>query len=195
NELAFIEQFKNNQLCLVAGSTWPEDEALLIDYINHTNYNTKFIIAPHNIKSSQIEKLKKSLTKQTVLFSEKEHKNLNEYDVFIIDTIGLLTKIYKYADIAYVGGAMGTTGLHNTLEPAVFGVPIIIGTHYNKFPEASQMILEGGMVSISDTVNLTETLNYFIKNPLLIQKSGNQNFNYIKKNTGAVIQIVDYLRI
>ncbi|SFN54163.1 3-deoxy-D-manno-octulosonic-acid transferase [Bizionia echini] len=195
NELAFIEQFKNNQLCLVAGSTWPEDEALLIDYINHTNYNTKFIIAPHNIKSSQIEKLKKSLIKQTVLFSEKEHKKLNEYDVFIIDTIGLLTKIYKYADIAYVGGAMGTTGLHNTLEPAVFGVPIIIGTHYNKFPEASQMILEGGMVSISDTVNLTETLNYFIKNPLLIQKSGNQNFNYIKKNTGAVIQIVDYLRI
>jgi len=195
NELPFIDQFKNNQLCLVAGSTWPEDEALLIDYINNTDSNTKFIIAPHNIKVNQIKKLQDALTKKTVLFSEKADKKLDNYSVLIIDTIGLLSKIYKYADIAYVGGAMGSTGLHNTLEPAVFGVPIIIGKHYDKFPEASQMISEGGMISVSNQYEIKKTLDHFIKNPSEIQNSGNQNLNYIKKNTGAVIQIINYVRI
>ncbi|OBX23870.1 3-deoxy-D-manno-octulosonic acid transferase [Bizionia sp. APA-3] len=195
NELPFIDQFKNNQICLVAGSTWPEDEALLINYINNTDSNTKFIIAPHNIKVNQIKKLQDALTKKTVLFSEKADKKLDNYSVLIIDTIGLLSKIYKYADIAYVGGAMGSTGLHNTLEPAVFGVPIIIGKHYDKFPEASQMISEGGMISVSNQYEIKKTLDHFIKNPSEIQNSGNQNLNYIKKNTGAVIQIINYVRI
>jgi len=195
NELLFIDQFKNNQLCLVAGSTWPEDEALLIDYINNTDSKTKFIIAPHNIKANQIKNLQDALTKKAVLFSDKAGKKLDDYTVLIIDTIGLLSKIYKYADIAYVGGAMGSTGLHNTLEPAVFGIPIIIGKHYEKFPEASHMISEGGMVSICDKFELKNTLDHFTKNPSEIQNSGNQNLNYIKKNTGAVIQILDYIRI
>lgn len=195
NNLDFIEEFKNNQFCLVAGSTWPEDETLLIDYINSTNLNMKFIIAPHNINANQIHKLQESITKKTVLFSEKDDKELDTYSVFIIDTIGLLTKIYQYADIAYVGGAMGSTGLHNTLEPAVFGIPIVIGKHYDKFPEAFEMILEGGMVSISNKEDLKEALNNFFKSPVKAQNSGNQNFNYIKKNTGAVIQIMNYIRI
>lgn len=195
NELDFIESFKNNKLCLVAGSTWPEDEAILIDYINKTDSDTKFIIAPHNIKDHQIKKLQSALTRKTVLFSEKATVNLAEQAVFIIDTIGLLTKIYRYADIAYVGGAMGRTGLHNTLEPAVFGVPIIIGPHYSKFPEASQMISNGGMVTISSKEELKIALDRFIKNPLDMQESGSQNLNYIQKNTGAVVQIINYIRI
>ncbi|EGV43548.2 3-deoxy-D-manno-octulosonic acid transferase [Bizionia argentinensis JUB59] len=195
NELDFIGDFKNNKICVVAGSTWPEDEALLIDFINNTESDTKFIIAPHNIKVNQIQKLKGSLNKKTILFSEKEHKNYAEYSVFIIDTIGLLTKIYNYADIAYVGGAMGSTGLHNTLEPAVFGVPIIVGKHYDKFPEASHMILEGGMFTISNKNELESTLNLLIKNPEKSQNIGSQNFKFIKNSMGAVIQIVNYIRI
>ncbi|TYB79874.1 3-deoxy-D-manno-octulosonic acid transferase [Bizionia myxarmorum] len=195
NTLDFIETFKDYKLCLVAGSTWPEDDVLLIDYINRTDKDIKFIIAPHNIKANQIQKLQEYISKKTVLFSKKANKNLEDYSVLIIDTIGLLTKIYSYADIAYVGGAMGSTGLHNTLEPAVFGVPIVIGKHFEKFPEAFQMISEGGMFPIQDKKGLESTLNNLIENEKFSQISGNQNYNFVKKSTGAVIQIIEFIRI
>ncbi|WP_418510712.1 3-deoxy-D-manno-octulosonic acid transferase [Corallibacter sp.] len=195
NTLDFVNTFKQNKLCVVAGSTWPEDENLLIDFINnHQNDNVKFIIAPHNIKSNQISKLKNSLNKKTILFSEKDSNDLSQYHVLIIDTIGLLSKIYSYANIAYVGGAIGNTGLHNTLEPAVFGVPIIIGNHYEKFPEAKSMIKNQGMFSISDKKTLNLTLQELLSNSEKRTKSGALNLEYIKKNKGAVIQIIDFLR-
>ncbi|MBJ7898297.1 hypothetical protein, partial [Bacillus atrophaeus] len=103
--------FKNNTTTIVVGSSWPKDESLLVEYINSTKHNVKFIIAPHNIKAERIEQLKNSISKKTVLFSEKEDKNLALYDVFIIDTIGILTKIYSTADIAYVGGGFGNPGI------------------------------------------------------------------------------------
>ncbi|WP_243398901.1 3-deoxy-D-manno-octulosonic acid transferase [Hanstruepera neustonica] len=195
NELDFIKTFKNDSLCLVAGSTWPEDENVLIDYINNAPENLKFIIAPHNIKSGQIQKLKQHLSKKTVLYSEKKGQNLSEYSVLIIDTIGLLSKIYSYADIAYVGGAIGSTGLHNTLEPAVFGIPIIIGTHYNKFPEAKNMIEIGGMFPVKDADSFKLIMNKLANNEAFRENSGRKNFNFIEKNTGAVIQIMNHIRI
>ncbi|MDP2161308.1 MAG: glycosyltransferase N-terminal domain-containing protein, partial [Flavobacterium sp.] len=97
NRLDFIEKFKNNTLTIVIGSSWPKDEELLINFINQSTENIKFIIAPHNIKSDQILELQKSITKKSILFSEKESKNVGEYDIFIINTIGILTKIYSYA--------------------------------------------------------------------------------------------------
>ncbi|WP_418512854.1 3-deoxy-D-manno-octulosonic acid transferase [Corallibacter sp.] len=195
NTLDFVNTFKQNKLCVVAGSTWPEDENLLIDFINnHQNDNVKFIIAPHNIKSNQISKLKNSLNKKTILFSEKDSNDLSQYHVLIIDTIGLLSKIYSYTNIAYVGGAIGNTGLHNTLEPAVFGVPIIIGNHYEKFPEAKSMIKNQGMFSISNQGELNIILSDLITNQTKREHSGRLNFAYIKKNKGAVIQIIDFLR-
>ncbi len=195
NVLDFISEFKNNQLCIVVGSSWPEDEAQLIQFINNTPHkNVKYIIAPHNIKSGQIANMVSNLKVKTVLFSEKEGKNLSEYSVFIIDTIGLLSKIYSYADIAYVGGAMGNTGLHNVLEPAVFGVPIIIGKHHEKFPEAAQMITNGGLFSITNTNELDNILTTLIENDTKREKTGELNSTFIKKNEGAVIQILNYTR-
>src|SRR5690606_41786770 len=111
--------------------------------------NVKFIIAPHDIKSGHIKNIENQLKVPYVLFSKKDNANLQRANVFIIDTIGLLTKIYNYANIAYVGGAMGHTGLHNTLAPAVFGVPVIIGKNYENFPEATDLITNGGLLSIS----------------------------------------------
>jgi 3-deoxy-D-manno-octulosonic-acid transferase len=130
-----------------------------------------------------------------VLFSEKDNKSLSDYSVFVIDTIGLLSKIYSYADIAYVGGAMGTTGLHNILEPAVFGVPIIIGKDYSKFPEAFEMIESGGLISIKSYGELEANLNDIIDDSLKRKTLGTTNANFILKNKGAVIQILDYIRI
>src|SRR5690606_29804070 len=116
NKLEFINEFVEDKLCVVAGSTWPEDEELLVEFINNDTTTTKFIIAPHQIKSETVAGLKMRISKKVILFSEKEDRLLSEYQVLILDTIGLLTRAYNYADIAYVGGAAGTTGLHNILE-------------------------------------------------------------------------------
>ncbi|MCX7546706.1 3-deoxy-D-manno-octulosonic acid transferase [Xanthomarina sp. F1114] len=195
NTLDFIAEFKSDKLCVVAGSTWPEDEIFLVDYINSLKTDTvKFIIAPHNIKTVQIQKLKQSINKKTVLFTEKDETDISKNQVLILDTIGLLTKVYNYADIAYVGGAVGKTGLHNTLEPAVFGVPIIIGEHFNNFPEAKAMIKNNGMFSFKSKKEIFENLDKLINNNELRASSGQNNLDYIKNNRGAVIQIMSYLR-
>jgi len=194
NTLEFIEQFKQNKLCIVAGSTWQEDENLLIDYINSASVDLKFIIAPHNIKTHQIEALKSSIKKKTILFSEKKTSDLSNFQVFIIDTIGILSKIYSYADVVFIGGAVGSTGLHNTLEPAVFGVPIIIGENYKKFPEANEMIERGGMYAISNQKEFNSILDSLVLNAEKRTQSGNVNESYITKNRGAVVQIIDYIR-
>lgn len=194
NSLAFVEHFKNNNLCIVIGSAWPEDEAVLLDFINQAPVDkVKFIIAPHNINQAQIKTFTEKLNKKVVLFSKKDQQNLSDFEVLIIDTIGLLTKIYSYADIAYVGGAMGNTGLHNILEPAVFGVPILIGKHYEKFPEAYDMIAHGGVFSISNASELKQHFNLWIDNPEVRKKLGHLNRQFISDHQGAVHKIMDYI--
>jgi len=148
NTLDFMSIFKNNKLTIVAGSSWPKDQEQLIDFINTNTLDIKFVFAPHNINQTEINKLKSDISKKVLLFSEKSSKNLAEYDVLIVDTIGILTKIYSYADIAYVGGGFGTAGLHNILEPATFGIPIIIGPNFEKFSEAVALVNSGGCISV-----------------------------------------------
>jgi 3-deoxy-D-manno-octulosonic-acid transferase len=194
NTLDFIETFKQDKLCIVIGSSWPEDEAILVPYINQCKHDVKFIIAPHNIKAKQIEGLKNSIKKDTVLFSNKESSNLKDSEVFIVNTIGILSKIYSYADIAYVGGAMGTTGLHNILEPAVFGVPIIIGPNHKKFPEAQAMIDYGNVFSLNDFSSLKNKLDLLIENESVRKETSQKSFNFVKEKEGAIIQILYYLR-
>ncbi len=192
NKLPFIEDFKKDALCLVCGSTWQEDEAVLIDYIN-TSKGVKIIIAPHQISASKIADLRSKITKKTVLFSEKEDKNLSDFDVFIIDTVGLLTKIYSYADIAYVGGAMGNTGLHNILEPATFGVPIVIGKNYENFPEAKNLLENGSLFSVKTPLGCSAILYRLVNDDNFRNKAGKIAKDYIKNNTGATRKIVDFI--
>ena len=191
NSLPFISEFKNNQYTIVAGSTWREDEELLVNYIN-SSQREKFIIAPHTIDSKSIHKLKASLKKEAILYSEKERKNPSEYTVFIIDTIGILTKIYSYADAAYVGGGF-STGLHNILEPATFGIPIVIGPEYDKFKEALDLVNLNGCVSVHNQSAFSSIFNK-LKNDIKFRKGmGSINETYIKKNTGATAQIMKYI--
>ena len=164
-----------------------------MNFINEDTSDTKYIIAPHNIKSAQISNLKYKLNKTSVLYSEKDPSDLKNAKVFIIDTIGILSKIYSYADIAYVGGGLGTSGLHNTLEAAVFGVPIIIGNNYKKFPEASAMIKKQGMFSVANQTELNSVLTLLINDKDFRVKSGSQNAAYIKESKGAVSKIMTYL--
>ena len=194
NSLDFIAEFKNNQICIVAGSTWPEDELLLVKYINNCKDGIKFVIAPHNMDLNQIKSLTKRIQKPTVLYSNYKNETLNDKTVFVVDTIGLLTKIYNYADIAYVGGAMGTTGLHNTLEAATFGVPIVIGKNHKKFPEANAMLSNGGLFSIRAFESLESTLNMLVNDPKKRVECGRKNKDYIEVNKGASELIMTELK-
>ncbi len=190
NSLDFISKFKNNTLTIVIGSSWPKDEILLADFINKTLLPVKFIIAPHNIKNEQIEQLKKSITRKTVLFSEKEGKNLADYNVFIIDTIGILTKIYSYADIAYVGGGFGNPGVHNLLEPATFGVPIVLGPNFSHFQEAVALVHLEGALSISNQKELNHVFEDLILNDAFRSEKGHICSTFISMNKGATNSII-----
>lgn len=196
NTLPFISKFKGDSTCVVIGSSWPEDEALLLPYINeHASEQLKFIIAPHEIDPSHINAITSKLSIDYVLYSEKEKSTSSSATVFIVNTIGLLSKIYSYADVAYVGGAMGKTGLHNILEPAVFGIPIIIGKNYVKFPEASLMIEHASVVSIKNFEELKTVLDLAVSSESYRKTTGYKNAEFIQKNKGAVVQIMDYIRI
>lgn len=194
NTLNFISEFKNNNYTIVTGSSWAEDEECIVNYINNgSSKDEKFIIAPHNINSQDIIALKKSINKKTVLFSEKEEKNLSEYQVFIIDTIGILTKIYSYADVAYIGGGL-KTNLHNTLEPAVFGIPLVFGNKkYKKFQEAVDLLSLKGAIGIHNKNDFYTTFTTLKSNNTLRTKMGVINKEYIENNIGATKLIIDYI--
>ena len=194
NSLDFIESFKNDTLTIVVGSSWPKDESLLIDFINQTSKKIKFIIAPHNIKEDQIQELKNSISKKVVLYSEKETKNPADFDVFIIDTIGILTKIYSYADIAYVGGGFGNPGVHNILEPATFGVPIVIGPNYSHFEEATALVNMGGCISISNNYEFVDALSNLIANEDVRHEKGHICATFVQMNTGATAIIMKKIK-
>ncbi len=193
NSLKFMDSFSKDHTCFVAGSTWPEDEKCIVDFINNLPNTTKFVIAPHNVKTNLILSLKTSIKKNTKLFSEIEDIDLKTTQVLIIDTIGLLTKIYSYADIAYVGGGFAT-GLHNTLEPAVFGIPVIIGPNYSGFLEAENLVNLGGVIAIANNIEFNSIAEMLLNNEEKRTELGHLNGSYIEKNKGASIQIMDGIR-
>ncbi len=193
NTLSFMNNFKKDRLCLVAGSTWPEDEAILVDYINTAPKNIKFVLAPHTIKTDKILNLEGVISKKTMCFSKIDEKTISDCEVLIVDNIGILTKIYSYADIAYVGGGFAT-GLHNTLEPAVFGVPVIIGPNYDGFKEVEELVAQKGILPITDISGFNALMKKLLQDTEFLKRTGVINEAYVSKNKGASIQIIDYIR-
>ena len=195
NDNELVHYFKQDQICVVAGSTWPEDEHILVQAINSDQRSIKWVIAPHNIKEDQIDKLQKSITKKVIRYSQLASKQMHYYDVVIVDNIGLLTQIYSYADIAYVGGGFAT-GLHNTLEPAVFGIPVIIGPNFEGFKEAQDLVAKKGILVINNHHEFELLLKRFLDQTSRIDLSntGAINASYIAQNKGASVQIIHYLR-
>lgn len=192
NRLPFVEEFTNGYTTLVAGSTWKEDEKMLTSYINKkADENQKFIIAPHNIKKEEIIILQKSISKKIILFSEKENYKPSDFQVLIVDSIGVLTKIYSYADIAYVGGGYTKSGIHNVLEPATFGVPVVIGPNYRKYNEAVDLVRLKNCFSIKKFEEFSALLETLFKNKELRSLAGNKGSEYVKRKRGAVNIILD----
>ena len=195
NTIENIKSFINNKICIVAGSTWTQDESLIIDYLKSSNKeNLRWIIAPHQIDLSKINAFQKKLNSTSVLLSNLDKINSKYFKILIIDCVGILTKIYSYANISYVGGAMGNSGLHNILEPAIFKCPIVIGKNYEKFPEAKEMIKQKGLISVKNYDEFEKTFNSLIKNKDLRLKMGEINYNFIKENIGATKNVVSFLK-
>ncbi|CAM1344226.1 3-deoxy-D-manno-octulosonic acid transferase [Tenacibaculum amylolyticum] len=194
NTLDFINEFKYNTYTVVAGSTWKEGEELLVNYINeHASENEKFIIAPHTINSKKINELRNSILKKTILYSERNQVDLKEYQVFIIDTIGLLTKVYSYANAAYVGGGL-LTGLHNILEPATFGIPVVFGgNNYTKFQEANDLIRLKGSKAITNQHEFNSIFTTLKQDVNVRTTMGKTCGDYVKNNTGATQLILNYI--
>ena len=195
NSLDYIKNFKNDSVLIVIGSSWAKDEVLITNYINQVNGNIKFIIAPHNIKEEQIQTIKKTITKKTILFSElktnTDFSYLENFQVLIIDTIGILTKIYSYADIAYVGGGFGNPGVHNILEPATFGIPIVIGPNYSHFAEAIALVHQKGCISISNQNELNDTMDFLLNNEDERHEKGHICSTFVQMNKGATDLILN----
>jgi 3-deoxy-D-manno-octulosonic-acid transferase len=192
NSLDFIENFIQKKYTLVAGSTWPSDEKFLIKYINEiAEEDEKIIIAPHNIKPELIHDLKKRIKKRTTLFSDKEKDN--DAQVFIVDTVGILTKVFSYADAAYIGGGFDREGVHNVLEPATFGVPVVIGPVYANFKEAVELVELGGCMVADNQLSINNILKKMYTDIKFRTKKGNIAKEYILKNIGASEIILDYV--
>lgn len=195
NSLEVVETFKNSQPLLVCGSTWPEDEVLLLDFItNYTSGKVKVLIAPHQIDGQRIDQFIAKLGLKTAKFSQRDNVNLSEADVFILDTIGLLGRAYSYANVAYVGGAAGTTGMHNILEPATFGIPILTGKNIDKFPEAQQLRRLAGLYTIATSEETFELLKKLFEDSNFRQKTGMICGHFVQDQTGATAMIMNYLK-
>lgn len=193
NRIDFIENFKDDKLLVVCGSTWPEDEDLIIDFINSSR-NIKFIIAPHEIREEKVQKLKNTFKIPAVTYSEKENKDLSIYRVLVLDTIGYLGRAYSYADVAYVGGAAGKSGLHNILEPATFGIPIIIGKNFKNFPEAEKLRQLAGLFSVEDAQGFSSIMTRLYTQEDFRMKTGMIAGHFINSNTGATEKLQNYLK-
>ena len=182
--------FVKNSKVIIAGSTWEEDEEELVHYAN-TNKQIKFIIAPHEIDEERIADLKK-LFQNSILFSQLTDTYVNE-QVVIIDNVGMLASLYRLADVAYIGGGFNDSGIHNILEAAVFGKPLIFGPVYDKFFEATQLVEAGGAFSFTNALELEELLHRLLKDEVFSQIAGEVCKNFVYKNGGATNKIMEFL--
>ena len=184
-----IADFIQDQYCFVVGSSWPEDVAILSKTIDSKS-NLKTIIAPHNVDEASLCQVELSFHKTVIRWSDLSQQKKEDADILLIDCIGILTKIYSYADIAYVGGAMGTKGLHNTLEPAVFGIPILIGKNYTRYQEVQDLVALGGIVSVDSSLLFENEFSKIVADKNLQKEMGLTNLNYIKKQAGATSKVL-----
>lgn len=194
NKLDFIEDFKSNEPAVILGSSWPEDHNIWIEAINlFAEKGIKFIIAPHDLNPHEIQRLQSKISVKCAVFNGEVSTEFNGAMVLIINTIGHLSRAYAAADLAYVGGGMGHSGLHNILEPAAFGLPIFIGPIHDKFPEALDLIEQGGVAVVQHSEEIIKLLQQWRENASKFTSMGELNRDYIQRQTGATAHIINKL--
>ncbi len=193
-----INEFCKGHQVVVAGSTWEEDEAVFVHYVK-ANPNKIFIIAPHEIDKENLEDIKKEFP-NSLFYSELTNPQLPAnpispaINVLIIDSIGLLARLYKYADVTYVGGGFGDDGLHNILEAAVYGKPVVFGPEIDKNFEASDIIDAGGAICIENAIELEAVFNEIFNNEVELKLKSAAAKEYVYSNAGATKKVMSYLQ-
>jgi 3-deoxy-D-manno-octulosonic-acid transferase len=178
-----LEQFRGDEKLFLAGSSWKPDEEIIAQYINKFPGRMKWVFAPHEIDKPNIERLEKLFKVRHVRFSEYNDGSADAR-VLIIDNIGMLSSAYKYATVAAIGGGFGK-GIHNILEPACWGVPVMFGPRYKKFREAVDLIKENGAMSFDSLDNFRDLLDKWLTDELFYLKSAKTAADYINNNAGA----------
>jgi len=187
-----IEEFCKDFLVILAGSTWPEDEKILLPFILENKTKFKFIIAPHEVHKERIEGLMSFLGTGGLRFSQANESNIREARILVIDSIGILAFLYRYAFISFVGGGF-RVGIHNILEPAAFGVPVIFGPNYERFREARDLIRESGAYTIKSEEEFRTTFGYIADIPGERDRASGICSAYVTSHKGATTHILKYL--
>ncbi len=192
-EIETAKIFTNNMFTIVAGSTWPDDEDIIAGYINESENDFKYILAPHEINKEHIWQIISKISKKTILYSEITNQtDLTNTHVLIIDNIGMLSSLYRYADLVMIGGGFGK-GIHNILEPAVYGVPVIIGPKYQKFKEAVDLVKLETVFPIKTKTEFAKTVNDLSQNKSKLKRISTTQNHYIKTMSGSTTIIADKL--
>lgn len=189
-----IEKFCKGHKVIVAGSTWEDDEDILIHYAR-INPHIRFVFAPHEVSEQRINDLLQEFPDgilYSVLSKQAPDAPLTS-NVLIIDNIGMLSSLYGYADIAYIGGGFNQSGIHNILEAAVYGKPIVFGPVYQKFAEASALVALEGAFSIENALELEDVLNELFADERGLARAGKTNSDYVQEQCGATARIMDYI--
>lgn len=190
-ELPLVKRFAKNHYTWVAGSSWYDDEKLFIKYFNERRQQ-RLIIAPHEIDEEHLQQIESLLKRKSLRLSQADETNIEQADCLIVDSIGLLSSIYRYGKVAYIGGGFGA-GIHNILEAAVYGMPIIFGPRYGKFREARGMIAHKCAFSINTYEELEKVMDTFASQPDLLAATSHTAQEFVKNNSGATQQIYNDL--
>lgn len=188
-----IKAFAENSFVIIGGSTWQPDEELLMQYIQQCEKKIKLILVPHEIKEDTIQASVSRSVKKIVRYSTVNESELSAADILIIDTIGMLSKIYRFGNVAFIGGGFGK-GIHNTLEAAVYGLPVLFGPDYFKFNEAKELIEDKGAWSIQNYNELKEKLDELINNSTLLNSAQQANKTFVINNAGATAKIMNGIK-
>ncbi|MBP6025191.1 3-deoxy-D-manno-octulosonic acid transferase [Ferruginibacter sp.] len=194
-----VRSFCNNEKVIVAGSTWEDDEIILAAYGDETQHQQKIILVPHELDKTHIDGIKK-MFKKSICYTELEQSpdkinTVNEFNTLIVDTIGMLSRLYSFGHINYVGGGFTNDGIHNILEAAVWGKPVIIGENYEKYFEAVDLVETGAAESISDTNELKEVIGNWLTDNTAYELSAVAAKKYVYENGGATNKIMDYVQV
>jgi 3-deoxy-D-manno-octulosonic-acid transferase len=190
--IPLVEQFKAGKPIFVVGSSWPQDMDILLPFIQEQANQLKFIIAPHELHANELSKILADLKGLAVRFSEAKESTVADYQVLLIDNIGMLSSLYRYGTYAYIGGAFGK-GLHNTLEAAVFGLPLFFGPAYHKFQEAIDLVTMGVAHPIQNTAALKTQFNQLAADAYLRETITRKAQNYVQEQAGATDIIMQYV--
>lgn len=189
-DLPIVQAFKSDAKVLIAGSSWPNDENILLPFFNQ-NLSLKLIIAPHEIDEGHLQSIISQLKRPYVRYSQATIENVKEVDCLIIDCFGLLSSIYRYGEIAYVGGGFGV-GIHNILEAAVYGIPVVFGPNFRKFQEAVDLHQEGGAFVVDSYESFSQIMSEFLEeNSSLYSSACKVSNDYSQANKGATSKVVN----